>query len=666
MRPPELTRVDLMNKMLSSLCWGRWRSHVAMLALFVGLSAVLRVVLWLKTGSQIPWSAANALQIFGVGLLYDLVAGASLLMPLMFFLWLAPSRWLAKRWFRIWMALGMVTWVSFMLFIAISEWIFWDEFGSRFNFIAVDYLLYTHEVIGNIRESYPVAAILSVLALVATTLVWQWRGVLMPRSDVNPSRWARWGLPLVMLGAVGAAYGVIDDNWKNQSHNRYVNALSSDGVYEFFSAMRHNELDYEHFYQSLPSEQAMARLRRQLPTPHSRMASNNPMDLTRIVDDGQPEKRLNVVLISVESLSADYLAHFGHAPGLTPRLDALADQGLLFTRLYATGTRTVRGLEALSLSLPPTPGQSIVKRPNNADLFSLGGVFASKGYDTRYVYGGYGYFDNMNAFFSANHYQVVDRMAIPAERIHHENIWGVADEDLFTQVLQEADASYARGRPSFMHVMTTSNHRPYTYPDGRIDIPSHTSRDGGVKYTDWAIGNFIDRAAQKPWFNNTVFVIVADHCASSAGKSDLPVERYHIPAIVYAPGHIAPAKVDRLASQIDLAPTLLGLLHFKYESRFLGYDLFDLEPGRERAFISTYQDLGYLTEHALVRLDARGGVQSLQVDHGEDRARPAPMGSEQVADAISWYQGAAWAYHHEGLSMKGLRSPSYADLAGRR
>lgn len=655
-----------MKQLYSPSKWGRWHSYVSLLALFVVLGAVLRAALWLKTGGQAPWTPALAARVFGVGLVYDLVAGASLLMPLMVFLAVVPSKWLPRRGFRIGMALGMVIWVALMLFISISEWIFWDEFGSRFNFIAVDYLLYTHEVIGNIRESYPVGAILSALALVATALVWQGRRALVPRPDHGVSRWARWGLPVAVVGAVSMAHAVVDGHWKEQTANRYVNALSGDGVYEFFSALRHNELDYEHFYQSLPSPEAMARLRKQLPTPHARLASNDPMDLTRIVDDGQPEKRLNVVLISVESLSADYLAHFGHRPGLTPRLDALADQGLLFTRLYATGTRTVRGLEALSLSLPPTPGQSIVKRPGNADLFSLGSVFASKGYDTRYVYGGYGYFDNMNAFFSANHYQVVDRMAIPAERIHHENIWGVADEDLFTQALQEADASHARGKPSFMHVMTTSNHRPYTYPEGRIDIPSHQSREGGVKYTDWAIGNFLDRAAKKPWFKNTVFVIVADHCASSAGKTDLPVERYHIPAIVYAPAHVAPARMDRLASQIDLAPTLLGLLHFKYESRFLGYDLFDLEPGRERAFISTYQDLGYLTEHALLRLDSRGGVQTTRVDQGEDRGRAAPMGSEQVADAISWYQGAAWAYHHEGLSLKGLRSPSYAGLAGRR
>ena len=655
-----------MKQLYSPSKWGRWHSYVSLLALFVALGAVLRAALWLKTGGQAPWTPVLAARVFGVGLLYDLVAGASLLMPLMLFLAVVPSKWLARRGFRIAMALGMVVWVALMLFISISEWIFWDEFGSRFNFIAVDYLLYTHEVIGNIRESYPVGVILSALALVATALVWQGRLALVPRPDHGVSRWARWGLPVAVVGAVSMAHAVVDGHWKEQTANRYVNALSGNGVYEFFSALRHNELDYEHFYQSLPAPEAMARLRKQLPTPHARLASNNPMDLTRIVDDGQPEKRLNVVLISVESLSADYLAHFGHQPGLTPRLDALAEQGLLFTRLYATGTRTVRGLEALSLSLPPTPGQSIVKRPNNADLFSLGSVFASKGYDTRYVYGGYGYFDNMNAFFSANHYQVVDRMAIPAERIHHENIWGVADEDLFTQALQEADASHARGKPSFMHVMTTSNHRPYTYPEGRIDIPSHQSREGGVKYTDWAIGNFLDRAAAKPWFKNTVFVIVADHCASSAGKTDLPVERYHIPAIIYAPAHIAPARMDRLASQIDLAPTLLGLLHFKYESRFLGYDMFDLEPGRERAFISTYQDLGYLTEHALLRLDSRGGVQTTRVDQGEDRGRAAPMGSEQVADAISWYQGAAWAYHHEGLSLKGLRSPSYAGLAGRR
>ncbi|WP_141104292.1 LTA synthase family protein, partial [Noviherbaspirillum denitrificans] len=321
----------------------------------------------------------------------------------------------------------------------------------------------------------------------------------------------------------------------------------------------------------------------------------------------------------------------------------LAGQGLLFTRLYATGTRTVRGLEALTLSLPPTPGQSIVKRPDNGNLFSLGSVFQGKGYDVRYAYGGYGYFDNMNAFFGGNGYRIVDRVSIPSQRIPFENIWGVADEALFDQVLDEIDDSHRAGKPSFTHVMTTSNHRPFTYPEGRIDIPSHTGREGGVKYTDYAIGRFIDQARAKPWFKDTVFVIVADHCASSAGKTELPVERYHIPMIIYAPGHIQPGKVERLASQIDTAPTLLGLLDFNYPTRFLGRDILHTPEAEDRAFISNYQALGYLKKDILTVLRPKRQVAAYRVE-GESNLVSVPVDPTLLREAIAYYQGASELY----------------------
>ncbi len=645
----------------------RWRSLYLMLALFMGLSLALRLALWVKSGADVGSDGASAGQIIGLGLLYDAVTASAFFLPLVLFLLIWPASAHHRRVGRLILAMGYSLWVFLMLFVLVSEWIFWDEFGTRFNFIAVDYLLYTHEVIGNIRESYPVGWVLAALATAAAGFVWWQRDALLgPRRD-QEGRLARFAPAVGLACCAAMGLGLLDASFKDQSRNRYVNALSGNGVFEFFAALRHNELDYAHFYPSLPEAEALQRLRRQLVTPHARLASDDPTDLTRLVAPDGPERRLNVVLISVESLSADFLGHFGNRERLTPRLDALARQGLLFTRLYATGTRTVRGLEALSLAVPPTPGQSIVKRPGNEGLFSLGSVFKAKGYDTRYVYGGYGYFDNMNAFFGANGYEVVDRTAIPSADVHHENIWGVADEDLFALALKQADASHARGRPAFMHIMTTSNHRPYTYPEGRIDIPSHTGRQGAVKYTDWAIGHFIDKASQRPWFRDTVFMIVADHCASSAGKTDLPVERYLIPAIVYAPAHIQPAQVSRLASQIDLAPTLLGLLNFHYESRFLGYDLFDLEPGRERAFISTYQDLGYLQGETLLRLDPRGGSQTSRVTGGHvDAGKAAAMPWEAVADAISWYQGAAWAYHHGGLLQEGKLTGAHASLVGRR
>jgi phosphoglycerol transferase MdoB-like AlkP superfamily enzyme len=193
--------------------------------------------------------------------------------------------------------------------------------------------------------------------------------------------------------------------------------------------------------------------------------------------------------------------------------------------------------------------------------------------------------------------------------------------------------------------MTVSNHRPFTYPDGRIDIPSSShTREGAVKYTDYAVGKFIDAATKKPWFNNTIFVIVADHCAGSAGKTDLPIERYRIPCFIYSPSNITPKVEDRLTSQIDLAPTLLGLLNMSYKTRFMGYDMNKVKSGKERVFVSTYQDLGYLKNDTLVILSPKKKVEMYSVSSKNQTKIPVPPHSRLVKEAIAWYQGASFLF----------------------
>ena len=145
-----------------------------------------------------------------------------------------------------------------------------------------------------------------------------------------------------------------------------------------------------------------------------------------------------------------------------------------------------------------------------------------------------------------------------------------------------------------MCIRDSSNHRPFTYPAGRIRIPNDSkSRAGGVLYSDYSLGRFFAEAARQPWFENTIFLVTADHCASSAGRTEIPLQKYHIPALILAPGLIEPGVVDGIVSQIDLMPTLLSLLNMSYDSHFYGRSIFD--PAYvNRAFIATYQDLGYL------------------------------------------------------------------------
>ncbi|WP_316817804.1 LTA synthase family protein [Pedobacter nyackensis] len=607
------------------------------------VSLLTRIVLLFSSRQHVDWSFFNLLGIFLIGLLFDLAAASFAVVPLILYIWIMPDKWYRKKINSVLLLLYFLVVISTLLFNAMSEWFFWEEFSVRYNFIAVDYLVYTTEVIGNIRQSYPVNTILIFIALFSAVLLFVLRRYFW-KHDENVMRFKhRTAVAILLLCVPVAVYFLFNHKWKYFSNNQYVSELAGNGIYDFGNAFWNNELDYETFYKTLPIAEAESIIRKELCSDSATIGEATKFTL-RKVDNPGIERQMNVVLISVESLSADFMTHFGNTQHITPELDTLAKQGLLFTNLYASGTRTVRGLEALALSIPPTPGQSIIKRPENKGLFSLGSIFRSKGYHSRYVYGGYSYFDNMNAFFSENGYDVTDRKAIKDADIHYQNIWGVADEDLFTLSLRLADEDFSNHKKFFSHIMTVSNHRPFTYPEGRIDIPSHTNREGAVKYTDYAIGRFIKEASVKPWFKNTLFVIVADHCASSAGEVELPVNKYHIPMIFYAPGHIAPGNFEKLTAQIDVAPTILGFLNMDYTSKFFGQDIFKVKPGQERAFISTYQSLGYIKNGKLVILDPNKKTKTFIPDFGTGAAVLTEPDETLIKEAVSNYQVASYLY----------------------
>lgn len=636
--------------------WPRLRPLAWLAGLFLGISTATRCALLLAAGDGVAPGLANWGRVFGLGLVYDLATFVYFAWPLLLLLWLLPRRWYNARGGR-WLLGGLCfLLVLLLVFVAGAEWTFWDEFQTRFNFIAVDYLVYTNEVLGNIRESYPLGPILSGVLLASGLLFLSGRRWRRGSDETSTFAGRSAFVALWLAASVLVSVGLRSDD-KERGANEYVNQLAGNGIYEFFAAFRASELSYARFYRSLPEAQAFAELRQLLQTPDAQFVSADPADITRDIRADKPERHLNVVLISVESLSAAFSGAYGAKPSLTPELDRLSGESLQFTRLFASGTRTVRGLEALSLSVPPTPGESIVKRPRNENLFSLATVFNAKGYESLFLYGGYGAFDNMNHFFGSNGYQVRDRAAIAPEKIHQANIWGVADEDLYTLALEEFDHAHAAGKPFFAHVMTTSNHRPYTFPEGRIDAPQG-KRESAVRYSDWALGDLLRRAREKPWFDDTVFVITADHCASSGGIASLPVFRYHIPLWIYSPRHVAPGRFERLFSQIDIAPTVLGLLGMNYRSRFYGADIFRLEPGRERVFIGNYQRLGYLRDDQLVELSPGRRLASVRPDYEYNRPQP-PLATDPrlSTEAMAYYQTASWLFSR-GLLAAALAAPT--------
>lgn len=622
---------------------GFHRYQTVLLAFFIAISlwTLVRLGLLIFSWQEASPSALEIFKIFSVGFLFDVCFFAfATILPCLYVTFVPKKIWNSRA-NKIFIYSAFFLTVFIFIFGATSEFFFWDEFNVRFNFISVDYLIYRREVVDNIVESYPVFVIIPVLATIAGMITYQLRTKLNQALAAQNSFTSNL-IPLagiLLIAATGGLFATSD--LRNFSSNTYQRELAANGPYQFVSAFKNNELDYYQFYPSIEEEQATHTVRAELADTTKHYLSPNDHSIFRSIQKKGEEKHYNVILVTIESLSPSYLER-----NVTPNLNALKNESQYYTQLFATGTRTTRGLEALTLSIPPTPGRSIVKRiGNEKGYLSLGRIFDSKGYDSYYIYGGRGYFDNMNEFFSGNGYTIVDQSSVADEEIGFHNAWGMADEYLYEQVIKTADSSSSRKKPFFLHVMTTSNHRPYTYPDNRVSIPSGDGRTGAVQYTDWAIGDFLKKVHSKPWFDNTIFVFVADHQASSAGRENLPVRRYRIPMWIYAPKILQPKKIDTLASQIDVAPTILGILNWSYSSFFYGRDIAAMKPEEGRAFIGNYQYLGLYDGERMAILGPKKSIEVQTIANEKAiRSTQGSLTDPLVQKAISYYQNAAWVY----------------------
>lgn len=650
---------------------GRYAVLHAFVLFFLLASLAMRLVLYLSV-QQADLSPLALAGIFAKGFVYDMGVALFLVLFYSAYLLVLPQR-AVKTYFNY---AGSYFIVSVMVMVSIfsffAEFTFWQEFESRFNFIAVDYLVYTFEVVNNINQSYPLPYLISGVLLITFTVIYIFkRRGYFHESFVSRIRFKDRLLhfvPLVLL-ILGYSFA-IDNSWAEKTANRYQGELSKAGIYSFFSAFRNNELAYDQFYPMLDVQKAFSIIRNELDGEGIEFTGNRSSISRRVAHPGIPQ-RPNVVMVVVESLSADFMARFGSTQGITPVLDSLAKNGLVFSRMYATGTRTVRGMEALSLAVPPTPGNSIVRRKNNDGLSTIGSIFRQQGYRTTFFYGGDGYFDNMNQYFGSNGFDIVDRggritagdsyktnrTVLKDSEVSFENAWGVSDGDLFASVIRDADRKTTEGKSFYNFVMTTSNHRPFTYPAGKIDIPSGSGREGAVKYSDHAIGEFLAGAAKKPWFKNTVFVFVGDHCASSAGKNEIDVARYHVPAIIYNLNDKGTSQFDQMCSQIDLYPTLFGLLGWSYESNNYGQDIRDKDYV-PRALLATYQKLGYIKNDSLVILSPKRTTETFIYDQSTNEQKPAKVSQMLFSEAIANYQTAYYLFKNGGLKLKTQQAQS--------
>ncbi len=634
---------------------------------FITLSFVIRFVFLIWSFSSIDFSLFHFLKTFIVGFLYDLGTISFFAVPFALYLLVFPKKYQGSIADRVIIYFSYFIGILIFVFSFFAEITFWEEFKRRFNFIAVDYLIYTYEVVQNINQSYPLPILISAVIVFTLILIWiPKKSGFFKNTFQNNDTFAVKILPTFVWVSIAIIYGFFIQNKSAEwSTNRYENEISKTGIYSFFAAFRNNELNYNEFYITQNIEETF-KIAKKKTSNKGDIISDNKLSILHDVISKESEVKPNVILIFVESLSAKFMDRFGNNDNITPFLDSLATRSISFDQLYATGTRTVRGMEAVTLSVPPTPGRSVVKRKDNTGLFTIGEVFKQKGYTRTFFYGGDGYFDNMNQFFGGNGFDIVDRgrgfligdnfkakrTNINDDEVAFENAWGISDEDIFNKVIQMADQEFKDQKPFFNFVMTTSNHRPYTYPSGKIDIPSGTGRKGAVKYTDYAIGAFIKNSRKKLWFKNTVFIIMADHCASSAGKSEVDIANYHIPALIFNLPETAPQKIEIQCSQIDVFPTLFGYLNWSYASNFYGKDVNKMDSTDERALIGNYQKLGLLKGDKAMILGTVKTKNFYQWDQKINEMTKIKTDDSFLKEAISYYQSADYLFQKKTIKSE--------------
>lgn len=632
---------------------------------FLTFAFIVRLILYFFAISYIDFSFFNLIKMFGIGLFYDIGSLSYFLAFYVIYLLIFPTKFHGKRLDRILTKFSYGLFLFISIFSFLAEVPFWQEYQRRYNFIAVDYLLYTYEVIENIHQTFPIPLLIGIIVLILILSI-KFAKKRNAYKDTFESS-DTFKVKLIPSGIVFLILTLFHFNIKNTQAEVFTNVneneLAKSGLYSFFAAYKSNELNFKEFYPTISSDENYSILRTVVKAENDSLIADKT-SISRFTKNSGEEHKPNIIFIGLESLNARFMERFGNKENWTPTIDSLAKKSIFFTNLYATGTRTIRGMEAISLAIPPTPGRSVVKRENNDNLFTIGEILKQKGYSRTFVYGGDGHFDNMTNYFSHNGFDIVDRKKphrlakdLPTKRtrieddeVTFENAWAISDGDLFNKLLNVADAQHTKKQPFFNFIMTSSNHQPYTFPKGIIDSEEKT-RENAVKYTDETLRLFFEKAKNKPWYKNTIFVIMADHCAYSAGRTEINVRNHHIPAYIFNLKTESPQEVDKLSSQIDVFPTLFGYLNWSYNTKLFGKDISKMNPEDERAFIGNHRKVGLLKPNRLLILETPKEHSVYNWDRKENTLTPIQTDNNFLKETISYYQSAYELFKNGGLKI---------------
>jgi phosphoglycerol transferase MdoB-like AlkP superfamily enzyme len=524
---------------------------------------------------------------------------------------------------------------------------FIGEFGLRPNRVFFEYFGNPREVVSTLLGAYGFELVLGFL--IVGTAIWPARRLFAVAAPPRTIRvWARplWSAVAVAAGLLAARSGLqhrpINPSFVAFCDDALVNSLALNSLYSVaYEAWRlKDERVSSEVYGQLPVDEMNQLVRQAAGLDGPPLDPRQPtLHVQRPAVER--ERPLHLVIIVEESLGAGYVRSLG-GDDWTPQLDLLGREGWWFTRMYATGTRSARGLEAIVTGFPPTPARAVLKLDRaQHGFFTLAGLLRQFGYRTLFVYGGEGHFDNMQGFFLGNGFErAIDRRDF--EDPVFVGSWGVSDEDVLERVHRELVAAE---RPTLILAFSVSNHSPWEVPPGRIQTTDAPGVHTTVRYADWALGDFFRKARAAPYRERTIFAVVADHDARVIGANLVPVERFHIPALILGPG--VPVRADsRLASQIDLAPTLLSLLGIESQHPMIGRDLVRLpadDPGR--ALLQYHDNFAFWRGSDIVVLQPHKAALQFQCDGGS--LVPAALDPALARLALANALWPSWAYREE-------------------
>ena len=647
--------------LLAVFCWGAFSLFRA--GLLLGNHAKLVGV----GATEIARCLAN-------GMRYDCVPCGYLLIPLMWLAMFAPRVPEGGRWFRRTVTIYTTAVVLFIMALECVGAAFFMQFYQRLNWIAVDYLGDPVEVFTYIWEQYPTWLFLLMIGVAIPLTYMLVRKVLWRESDEDMPWTIRVPMAIVLTvaGALASCGGSfyeplgMDKAYSNSS-STLISELTFNNAFTLGHAIysqlteNQNEMTVYQFPPKADAQKAVAAMVYQAGD-KSMNCQANP--LWRHVTSPKPAATYNVVVIIMEGMTGPHVGCVGSPKSLSPNLDKLAAYGLYMNRCYAVGARTSRGITGVLCSHPDIGGSSILKQGRALGSFlTLPMIFADRGYQTCFVYGGDPSFDNMAEFLqSAGIRDVYGKKQLktmgPGEP---SSCWGLADELMLARA-NEIFQSYGDQR-FFSVVLTVSNHEPF-------DVPLHTGapvtqtedfevkKANGIIYSDWALGQFFEKARKAPYFKNTIFVLVADHGRYFDPKPVIDIDGFHIPFIIYAPGimnnqgkpFLPPARINTVCSQTDVAPTLLGLMGGPAEYCWLGRNMLEAKPGSGFALLHDDQRLAFVTDTDAVMLPPMQ-KEAQYVVYQAGRHAPASLPAQQSQARRDKLQEQMLSYYRMALEL---------------